>query len=119
MYVGKILDKTIRLYNKDYEALKKKWHPSNVETIHKKNYISGRCTLCDKFYSFPLCPDCPFSVFFEPFNIGCVAVLRTVVKTADIIIGNRVTLFRARKSTVKRWMQQIQDILNTFEKVSK
>lgn len=119
MYVGKILGKEIKLWNIDYRALKKKWHPDNVVEHWVGSRIPGRCSLCR--YE---CIDCPLGIFKSEkgtYKRGCGQVIDRVLRGKFIphvfsfsdISG---TTLKTKVETTKRYMQKIQDMLDTFEK---
>ena len=113
MYVGKILGKPIRFTNRDYEALKKKWHPDNVEWDGAWCAIEGKCSLCTKYFDAD-CAGCPFKVFGGP--TGCTRVLYRLFKGTKLCITQWQTDINADKRTAKRYMRKLQAILDAFEK---
>lgn len=119
MYVGEILGKTLKIPNWDYRALKKKWHPDNVvESKDGFGEITGKyCTLCRKYKDYKNdCPKCPFSVFVIPKlkKFGCTNLARKLCRNKVRVDFFNIH-FLTTKKTAEKYMQKIQDILNTFE----
>ncbi len=111
MYVGKVLGKEIKLSNQDYQSLKKKWHPEGVKASCEEWMVFGKCTLCEKY-----CKNCPIGTLYNPSYYGCYHLLRELFPRAQFRLGSTGTWFCNTKKTVKKYMQKIQDILNTFER---
>ena len=117
MYIGEILGKKVKFSTEDYKSLKKKWHPDKVKSNDRESVIIGRCTLCNKFLSAPTCPMCPLSSFCENDVIGCHVIFHKLFPRADFEMGTFSTDFYHTRRTTQKYMQKIQDILNTFKKV--
>ena len=93
MYVGEVLGKTIKLTDKEYEILKKLWHIDNIITSTiKSHYIRGN-------WSWQTW------VFYRRF-----------LRSKKIYVTFYGLHFDVSITMVKKYIQKIQDMLNTFEK---
>lgn len=120
MYEGKILGKNIRLRNKDYKSILYKWNPDRVD--REKRSIFLKCSLCTLYLNnAPECRGCPLQVFENEDEPGCsVVIIGIIGKRGYDRIGldpDYLGWGQIGESTMKKYMQKIQDVLATFKKV--
>ena len=88
MYKAKIFGKVVKLTDKDFKQIVRKYDIENAvmhETFLTEMKINIRCSLCDKFADKDFCAGCPFSKFLSSHRSGCV-------KAAELIVGRPIKL---------------------------
>ena len=126
MYEGKIMRKTIQLTDRDYEVLKKKWHPDNVKASKSSEHgtysvVKGECSLCTHH---PCCNGCPLNALKKPTDIhGCISVLNHIfdgqfIKMLNYWENNFGIIFHGNIPVNKKRMEKVQAVLNTFKRVN-
>ena len=93
MYVGEVLGQTKKLTDKEYKTLKKLWHIDNIITSAvKSHYIRGN-------WGWQM------GLFYRRF-----------LRSKKIYVTFYGLHFDVSITTVKKYIQKIQDMLRTFKR---
>ncbi len=125
MYQAMIMGKKIRLTNRDYRSLKKRWAKYNFDWNGGNQgwEIKGECSLCGSRSLSLGCEPCPLYAFDTPDNQGCLCLIRKILgrhtEQKVFILGKALDyrlIFFAKRNTMIKYMEKIQAILATFKK---
>ena len=119
MITFKKFGKEVKISNADWKKLKARFSPHNARAKRDTYVIEKECPLCTKYnkHSMDRCEGCPFDVFGNNFDMGCVVFFEQLFPDMKFNTDNTQDIYwdKSQDLEAREQLYELEDMIAKIE----